>query len=113
MPTAKDSPRAKYEFLCFARGFPGQWEAFCVDLDLAVQGESFHEVQASLEGAIRDYVTTAREEAEPDRNRLLDRRAPLWLVWLWIGRVMLSAWRHGRGEADRSYTASFPVACPA
>lgn len=99
--------------LCFAKGRPGQWEAFCADFDLAVQGATFHEVQRSLEDAIRDYVEAAREESGPDRDRLLKRRAPLWLVLKWTSLVLVSAWRHRGGIDGPSATASFPVACAA
>src|SRR5574337_1294252 len=101
------------ELLCFAQGRPGQWEAFCVDFDISVQGESFHEVQDSLEQAVRLYVESAKEEGDADRVRLLSRRAPRLVVLGWMARVLLSAFKH-RGGGDGSSaasTASFPVPC--
>lgn len=101
------------ELLCFAQGRPGQWGAFCVDFDISVQGESFHEVQDLLEQAVRLYAELAKEESDADRGRLLNRRAPRLAVLGWMARVLLSAFKHRGGGDDPSAasTASFPVAC--
>ena len=102
-------PDLSRDLLCFARGRPGDWEAFCADFDIAVQGRSFHEVQSEMEAAVADYIEAARQESEADRVRLLSRRAPVRLVLLWTLRVLLSAWRRPRG-GDHDTAASFPVA---
>lgn len=62
---------------CYAHKKDVQWQAFCLDFDLAVQGETFEDVKAKLEDQIMDYVNDAligedREYAEV----LLNRRAP-------------------------------------
>jgi hypothetical protein len=72
--------------LCVASGHGSRWEAFCLDFDLAVQGESLEEVRALLGGAIQMYIQTAVAEPEPNRSRLLDRKVPFLI------RLML-AWR--------------------
>ena len=95
--------------VCFAHGRPGEWEAFCADFDISVQGRDFHEVQCALEAAIRDYVEAACQESAEDRDRLLSRRAPLWRRLWWSMMVVASAWRH-RNKGDRDSAASFPVA---
>jgi predicted RNase H-like HicB family nuclease len=59
--------------LCVASGRDSQWEAFCLDYDLAVQGQSFEEVRGLLKDAIEMYVDTAVKEPEPNRSRLLAR----------------------------------------
>ena len=41
---------------CYAEGRPGHWEAFCLDFDLAVQGESLPEVIRVLNTAISLYL---------------------------------------------------------
>lgn len=64
---------------CYAEGRPGDWEAFCLDLDLAVQGDSFQEVFASLNEAIEQYIEAVCELPEDQRMPLLNRRAP-WRV---------------------------------
>ncbi len=65
--------------VCYAHGRPGDWEGLCIDFDIAVQGRSFHEVQKRLEEAVAEYVAAAIEEAPEDRDRLLGRRAPLYV----------------------------------
>jgi len=97
-------------FLCFARGHGSEWEAICVDLDIAVQGRSFNEVRQGLEEAVASYVESAHAEDAETCSKLLNRRAPLWVVLLWTWRVLKSAWR---SRSDNDTSASFPVACPA
>jgi hypothetical protein len=96
------------ELLCFARRKNGDWEAFCADLDVAVQGNSFDDVHAALKEAVSDYLSAARQESPEDFARLSKRRAPWHVRALWIWRV---AWS---GMMSRGYlSASFPVTCPA
>lgn len=64
--------------VCVAHGHRGDWEAFCLDFDLAVQGISLEDVRSRLEEVLADYVHAASEEAEPARSRLLNRRAPCY-----------------------------------
>jgi hypothetical protein len=96
--------------LCYARGRADDWEAICVDFDIAVEGKSFGEAQARLEEAVKAYVAAAGVEAPATLEKLLSRRAPLWVSLLWTWRVLRSAWR-SRSSDDAS--ASFPVAYPA
>ena len=97
-------------FLCFARGHDSEWEAVCVDLDIAVQGRTFNEVQQALEDAVISYVGAAHAEDPETCSKLLNRRAPLWVALLWTWRVLKTAWR---SRSDNDTSASFPVACPA
>jgi predicted RNase H-like HicB family nuclease len=62
---------------CYAEGRDGEWEAICLDLDIAVQGRSFEEVFASLQGAIALYLETVADLRPEDRRLLLHRSAPL------------------------------------
>lgn len=69
---------------CYAECSEGQWQAFCLDLCLAAQGESFQEVKRSLEAMILDYVRDAVVGVDRDyADILLRRRAPLkyWLKY--------------------------------
>jgi hypothetical protein len=74
--------------LCVASGHGSQWEAFCLDFDLAVQGQSLQEVRGLLREAI-DYVQAADAEPEPNRSRLLARKAPLLVRLMWAWRIFL------------------------
>ena len=61
---------------CYAWGKPGDWEALCVDLDIATQGASFEEVRDGLQLMVEDFLDYAAELPEPNRKFLLSRRAP-------------------------------------
>ena len=62
---------------CYAEGCVGQWEAFCLNYDLAVQGDSFECVRVKLDEAIGIYLEGVLALPEADRTRLLNRRAPM------------------------------------
>ena len=93
---------------CYAEGRPGQWEGFCIDFDLAVQGASLDEVKTKLHEQIELYIATAFDlPNEADRTRLLTRQAPLWFrVRVWWR--MLTALNNG--SADRKQRAVYD--CP-
>lgn len=85
---------------CYAEGRPGQWEAFCLDFDLAVQGRSFAEVFDAMNLAVDEYLSHVRAMPEPDRARLLARRAPLSLRLAFLGRVLAASLFGGAGAND-------------
>lgn len=89
---------------CYAEGRPGDWEAICLDLDIAVQGESLEDVVASLQKAMRLYLEEAVKLPPADRDRLLNRSVPLRLRLRVLGRVIATALRGdgpgGQGHAD-------------
>jgi hypothetical protein len=61
---------------CYAEGVNGDWEAICLDLDIAVQGASFEEVSASLRKAVALYLQSVGGLPERDRHAMLNRAAP-------------------------------------
>lgn len=65
--------------MCFARGRGDDWEAICIDLDIAVQGVSFDEVKDTLNEAVLTYVEDAIKEGPEVAKKLLNRRAPLYV----------------------------------
>lgn len=72
---------------CYANKDGDQWQAFCIDLCLASQGDSFPEVKQKLEHMMVEYVYDAlagedREFAE----QLLNRKAPFGQIatYHWI-----------------------------
>jgi hypothetical protein len=98
--------------ICVAHGRAGEWEAFCLDYDLAVQGRSFEEVKEFLNRAIDMYFEAARSEPEPIRSRLLGRKAPFF-VWLgWALRVFWSTLFRATHRGSNLATVEF-IACPA
>ena len=90
-----DAPRTLH---CYAFGRDGEWEAICLDLDIAVQGESFESVFRSLREAIELYLASLRDLPEADQQRLLHRPAPLPVrlkfLWQTVSGVM-------SGQSDR------------
>src|SRR2546423_2948860 len=99
------------EVLCVARGRGNDWEAFCLNFDLAVQGRSFDEVRALLSEAVKTYIEDAAAEPEPARTRLLDRGVPLHVRLLWAWRFFRAAFSGKTHDGDSAF--GFPVACPA
>ena len=100
--------------VCFAKGRPGEWEAICLTLDIAVQGGSEEEVQRSLREAIMLFLQSVRDECGPEvRQKLLGRRAP-FAVWL---RYVSSFFLHVALSRHRRYDgyseAGFVMPCPA
>nr|WP_298117365.1 hypothetical protein [uncultured Pseudomonas sp.] len=66
---------------CYAERKEGYWQAFCIDLCLAVQGDSLQEVQSKLHSQITDYLTDIFEgEDRPYAAQLLSRKAPAAII---------------------------------
>lgn len=97
--------------LCFASGRGSEWQAHCLDFDIAVEGASFDDVSKVLEQAIATYVADAHAEAPANQERLLSRRAPIMVRAGWIARfiyaVVLSRTK------DTMLRHSFTLPCPA
>lgn len=75
---------------CYANKHGDQWQAFCIDLCLAAQADSFPEVKLKLEHMMVEYVYDAL--AGEDREfaaQLLNRKAPMRqiITYHWI-RIM-------------------------
>ena len=64
---------------CYAWGRPGDWQAICVDFDLAVQGESLEDVRRELADAIETYLEYVAGLPQDEQARFLNRKAPLGL----------------------------------
>jgi len=64
---------------CYAWGTPGDWEALCVDYDIAAQGDSFDKVRRELTDAVETYLEYVADLPETDQNAFLNRKAPLSL----------------------------------
>lgn len=63
---------------CFAERKGDYWQAFCIDLSLAVQGDSYDEVHRKLHEQISYYIHDALVgEDRAYAAQLLDRKSPL------------------------------------
>ena len=93
---------------CYAEGVNGKWEAFCLDFDLAVQGESFEEVYHALHENMVAYGRYISELPEDERQAFLNRKAPLSLRLRFLWYVLKDIL--GR-EASRKQRAEFMAPC--
>lgn len=94
---------------CFAEGRDGEWEAICLDLDIAVQGRSFDEVFHSLDDAIRLYLESVQTLPEHERKHLLERPAPFSLRLKFLSQAVRALVRD-RGSAYSQHQYTVPVA---
>lgn len=90
--------------LCFISGEGENWEAICLDLDIAVQGRSHDEVYKLLVEAINTYVKDAKAEDPATAHRLLTRSAPWHVRAKYMVEFMLWALRRQGREARHSFT---------
>lgn len=65
-------------FRCYAERDDDQWLAFCIDLTLATQGDTFDDARRKLHEQICMYVSDAIEGPDQQHaEQLLTRKAPL------------------------------------
>ena len=70
---------------CYAWGKAGDWEALCVDLDIATQGESLEYVRKDLQLAVEDFLDYVSELPEIEQKAVLSVRTPWRLrAQLWL-----------------------------
>lgn len=103
----------RHFFRCYAEGSDRDgWEAFCIDLDIAVQADTLDEAARSLHEAIHLYLKTVVALPPQEAAALLNRPTPIGLqlkfVWALI-RGMFS-----RGDSDNQrHTHGFTCPAPA
>ena len=105
-----DLTPARLVLRCFAEKKNESWQAFCLDLTLASQGDSFEEVKAKLEEMIVEYVTDAVSGEDRDHaEALLFRSAPFrfWIKWYFY--VALSKIGVVQSEIRRLFTEALPL----
>ena len=85
---------------CYAYGSGASWEAICVDLNVAVCGNSQREVRASLGTAVDLYLETVATLPAAERDEFLSRRAP----WHTRAKLAILPWlsvlRRDRSRSD-------------
>jgi hypothetical protein len=95
---------------CFAERRDNQWQGFCIDLNLAAQGDSLEEVECKLEAMIADYVYDAL--AGEDRNhafQLMHRKAPLSLRWRYYFYSFFTRCSSWKSEIVRTFREQIPL----
>jgi predicted RNase H-like HicB family nuclease len=86
---------------CYAEGRDGDWEAICLDLDIAVQGGSFEEVFGSLQKAISLYLESVTELPPQEQHALLHRPAPLPVRFKFLTHALRGLFAGGDGGRQR------------
>jgi len=98
---------------CFAERIDGQWQAFCVDLNLAAQADSVAEVKAKLDSMIESYLFDALSGDDQEHaGDLLNRRAPVDIMvrYYWTKlRVRFAAIKHRASKNAKAYQKSLPL----
>jgi hypothetical protein len=103
---------------CIAHGSGNDWQAICLDLDIAVQAQSLHEVTRILQESVSTYIQDAMEQDEPTRTQMLNRSVPFSVRAVWAIRLFMATLFRRRldlnhKEDKRETTVGFPVECPA
>jgi predicted RNase H-like HicB family nuclease len=86
---------------CYAEGRDGEWEAICLDLDIAVQGRSFEEVCTSLRQAVSLYLETLADLEPKQRQSLLRRSAPLSVRLKFLAHAVRGLFSDRSGRSQR------------
>jgi predicted RNase H-like HicB family nuclease len=86
---------------CYAEGRDGDWEAICLDLDIAVQGSSFEEVFSSLQEAISLYLASVTGLPPQERRALLHRPAPLPVRLKFLTHALRGLFADSDGDRQR------------
>ena len=93
---------------CYAWGKPGDWEALCIDYDLAAQGESLDEVRRELADAVDTYLDYVSDLPASEQQAFLNRKTPLplRLKLLLVSRssLMFSALRISSDDKGVAHT---------
>lgn len=92
------------EFRGYVFGRGQEWNAICLDLDIAAQGRSFHEAKCTLEEMVDDYLHTVRRLPVSEQKRLLRRRAPFSVrVWHHLTYALASLFNERKGSDRLSF----------
>ena len=96
---------------CYAEQLSdGQWQAFCLDLTLAAQGDSYQDVRRKLNDMAKEYVFDALAGADKEfAFSLLCRRAPFkyWAKFYFL--VLLHKLGMVRDGMNRLFCPPMPL----
>ena len=92
---------------CYAeKAASGQWQAFCLDFDLAAQADTFEAARVKLDSMMSEYVYDALAgEDREHAHDLLRRRAP-W--WMWA-RYYWQTWLKRMDPTRRPFREPIPL----
>ena len=85
----------------YVSGSGSDWQAICLDLDIAAQGQSMFEAKSILDSLVDDYLAEVRTLPDVDQKRLLKRKAPLGLRLSYHFGYALASLFAERSSGDR------------
>lgn len=95
---------------CYAEKSGDSWQAFCLDLCLAAQGDSFKDVRKKLDAMISEYVFDALVGEDRDyAEQLLKRRAPLYQWLKYYFYLFLIKVVHVKNGLPRLFSETMPL----
>lgn len=95
---------------CFAEEKDGYWQVFCVDLNLAAQGDSLSSVKQKLEHMIHDYLEDALVgEDREHANYMLRRNSPLPIRLRYYQLYILMQLMHLKIKASEIFIEPIPM----
>jgi hypothetical protein len=106
-PEAAGSP-FRFVVRCVVEHKAGQWQAFSLELGLAVQADTKAEAKHRLEAMIQSYIEDAIGEDQAHAYELLSRKAT-WRVYLlyWLASLAKII---GRGRSHHvAFSESLPL----
>ena len=87
-----------------------QWQAFCLDLNLAAQGDSFPDAHRKLVAMICEYVTDAVAGQDKEHAaQLLNRRAPLYFWWRYYCIRFVNKFYRASTSVRKLFTDTLPL----
>lgn len=99
----------EFKVQCYAYGKGNDWQAICVDFDIAVEGDSLQEAKESLNSCIQMYLERIAELPEAERKQLLRRKSP-WYVRTGLAcKAWLSSIRSGPAYQEFTIPSHFPA----
>jgi hypothetical protein len=103
---------ATFSYFCVAEGCDERgWEAICLNVDIAVEGNTLADVKARLDAAVKSYIEEAVKLPDADRRRLLNRQVPFALKLEYAFKLF---WHSLRSKhRDGGLQASFEIPCHA
>ena len=95
---------------CYGERKGNIWQAFCVDLNLAVQGNSLQEVQSKLHQQVSSYLYDALEGEDKEyAEQLLNRKAPLYFWIKYYYCKLLCGFDGARKDFCRIFDETMPL----
>jgi len=69
------------------------WQAICVDLNIAAQGQTRQETEALIEEMVASYLAKVASLPAAERAQFLNRKAPLsvrlgWAIKFFVGSIV-------------------------